>query len=145
MYGLGEPKFTHFKPLMSLYARVVQTRRLAAGARVSYLGTWQAQHDTTIATLPLGYADGVRRELSNKLSVFIPQANNYFKQIGLITMDQLMIDLAEADSEIQAGTVIELIGRNLPLVKWTRLCSSITYELACNLSLRLPRIYTRDF
>lgn len=137
LYGLDN---NDLKPLMSLYSRITFIKEIKAGEAVSYHGTWLAKKDTRIATLPLGYADGVRRPLSNKMKGFIN--GKEFSQVGNITMDQLMFDIG-FDENIKVGDIVELIGPNIHVDAWAKNLDTISYEIVTGLNLRLPKVYTR--
>jgi alanine racemase len=138
LYGLENPKL---KPMMSLFARISFIKNIKQGESVSYKRTWLSEHDTRIATLPLGYADGVPRALSNKIFAYC--RNKKIQQVGLITMDQMMFDLESDSDSIKAGDIVELIGPHIPLSDWVSKLDTVSYELVCSLNLRLPKSYTR--
>jgi alanine racemase len=138
LFGLENP---NLKPLMSLFARISFIKNINKGESVSYKRSWLAQSDTRIATLPLGYADGVPRALSNKIFAYC--RNKKIQQVGLITMDQMMFDLAGDSDSIQAGDIVELIGPHISLSDWVSKLDTVSYELVCSLNLRLPKSYTR--
>jgi alanine racemase len=140
LFGLENPEL---KPLLSLYSRISHIKKIPKGENVSYLRSWTASEDTYIATLPLGYADGVSRSLSNKFSAYLKNHKKYIKQVGMITMDQVMFDLGSEGQNIRIGEIVELIGPNCSIKNWTESLKTISYEIVCSLNLRLPRIYTR--
>lgn len=140
LYGLENKEL---KPLLSLYSRISHIKKVSAGQSVSYLKNWIAKQDTFIATLPLGYADGFSRKLSNQVKAFLKKQNKFISQVGMVTMDQVMFDLGPEIEDIKIGDIVELIGPNLPLERWTEILGTISYELLCSLNLRLPRIYAR--
>ena len=127
------------KPVLSLKARIVNIHDMKAGEGVSYGHTFIAKDTTKIATVPLGYADGVPRSLSNK--IFGVLNDNEVKQIGNITMDQMMFDITGVDADL--GDVITLLDENHSIDDWAKILSTINYELTCRLKVRLPRVYTR--
>lgn len=137
LYGLEN---LELKPLMSLYARINFIKDIKAGESVSYKRSWIADRDTRIATLPLGYADGISRALSNK--IFAYSKDHKIKQVGLVTMDQIMFDIG-SDNDIQVGDTIELIGPHIPVSDWAKAAGTISYEIVSSLNLRLPKIYVR--
>jgi alanine racemase len=110
---------------------------------VSYGHAWTAPRRTRIATLPLGYADGVRRGLSDRLRVLL--GGRLLPQVGRVTMDQIMVD-AGPDSSVEVGDVATLLGdpaRGEPAVaEWTAALDTIDYEITCGLGARLPRVHT---
>lgn len=157
LYGL-EPKTISrvVRPIMSVRARINHLQVIDAGESVGYDLTWTANRISRIASIPIGYADGVDRQLSNRITGLLMGVR--IQQVGLISMDQMLFDVTDAP-EAQEGDVITLIGqehgsaskvvpsvaadRCLYLATWAKLLNSITYELACCLRVRLPRIYTR--
>jgi len=147
LYGLAPaPALTgevnqRLRPALALRAAVSAVRAIEAGERVSYGHRWAAPRATRIATLPVGYADGVRRGLSGQIRVLLGERN--LAQVGTITMDQLMVDIG--DAPIEVGEVATLLGdpaRGEPGVgEWARVLGSIDYEVTCGLSPRLPRVH----
>ena len=145
LYGLypdlpDNAKKPELKQILSLKARITNIHELRAGESVSYGHTYTAYESTRIATIPIGYADGVSRLLSNKIEAGVN--GEIVRQVGNITMDQMMFDLADTDAQI--GDVVTLLDENcLSLDTWAKLLGTINYELTCRLKVRLPRIYTR--
>ncbi len=146
LYGLYPdlPPKTNYKPklkpVMSLKGRITNIHELRAGESVSYGHTFTAYESTRIATIPIGYADGVSRLLSNKIEAKVN--NEKIRQVGNITMDQMMFDLGETDAQV--GDVVTLLDEeDLSLDNWAKILGTINYELTCRLKVRLPRIYTR--
>lgn len=133
-------KKVDLKQIMSLKARITNIHELRAGEGVSYGHTFKAYESTRIATIPIGYADGVSRLLSNKI---IAKVNDEkIRQVGNITMDQMMFDLGDVDAQV--GDVVTLLdGEDLTLDSWAEVLGTINYELTCRLKVRLPRVYTR--
>lgn len=127
------------KPVMSLKGRIVNIHTAKNGEGVSYGHTFIAKGDRTIATIPIGYADGVSRCLSNK--IFATLNGKQIPQVGNITMDQMMFDITGVEAEI--GDVITLIDEKNTIDKWAEILGTINYELICRLKVRLPRVYTR--
>jgi alanine racemase len=129
------------RPALALRAAVTAVRTVEAGERVSYGHRWAAARRGRIATLPLGYADGVRRALSGRIRVRLRERD--FSQVGTITMDQLMVDVGEMPIEV--GEVATLLGdpaRGEPgAAEWALALGSIDYEVTCGLSPRLPRVH----
>ena len=145
LYGL-EPDFPpeshvklNLKPLISLKGRIVNIHTAHNGQGVSYSHTYKAHGERTIATIPLGYADGVPRALSNK--VFGTLNGKKVPQVGNITMDQMMFDITGVDASI--GDVITLLDEKNSIDEWAKILGTINYELTCRLKVRLPRVYTR--
>lgn len=148
IYGLQPdfPKGTKqpdLKPAMSLKGRITNIHTAQKDEGVSYSHTFETTKPTKIATIPIGYADGVSRLLSNKIYGIIN--GKKIKQIGNITMDQMMFDITDCDA--QEGDVITLLGQDgnecIKIDEWANILGTIHYELTCALRVRLPRVYTR--
>ena len=127
------------KPVMSLKGRIVHIHTADDGEGVSYGFTYRAKGQRTIATIPIGYADGVSRGLSNK--IFGTLNGKKVPQIGNITMDQMMFDITGVPAE--NGDVITLLDEENTVDEWAKILGTINYELTCRLKVRLPRVYTR--
>ena len=131
------------KPAMSLKGRITNIHTAQKDEGVSYSHTFETQKETKIATIPIGYADGVFRGLSNKIYGIIN--GKKVKQIGNITMDQMMFDITDCNA--QEGDIITLIGKDgneeIRIDEWAKILNTIHYELTCALRVRLPRVYTR--
>jgi alanine racemase len=125
---------------------VSAVRVVDEGEKVSYGHAWTAPRRTRIATLPLGYADGVRRGLSDRLRVLL--GGRLLPQVGRVTMDQIMVDAGPPDDgvPVAVGDVATLLGdpaRGEPAVaEWTATLDTIDYEITCGLGARLPRVHT---
>ena len=130
-------------PAMSLKGRIINIHTAKKGTGVSYSHTFTTKHDTKIATVPLGYADGVDRRLSNKIYGLIQ--GKKVPQIGNITMDQMMFDITGINAK--EGDIITLIGtdngNSISINEWAEILGTINYELTCRLKVRLSRVYTR--
>ena len=146
LYGLYPdlPDKINYKPeikqIMGLKGRITNIHDVKSGEGVSYAHTFIADKQTRVATIPIGYADGVSRGLSNKIYGIIN--GQKVRQIGNITMDQMMFDLGDIDAQV--GDVITLLDEeNLTLDSWAEILHTINYELTCRLKVRLPRVYVR--
>ena len=125
---------------MGLKGRITNIHEVKTGEGVSYAHTFVANEPTRVATIPIGYADGVSRGLSNKIYGILN--GKKVRQIGNITMDQMMFDIG--DIEAKTGDVITLLDdENLSLDNWAEILHTINYELTCRLKVRLPRVYVR--
>jgi len=146
LYGLYPdlpPKYNYkpdLKQVMSLKGRITNIHNVYPGEGVSYAHTYTTDKPVRIATIPIGYADGVDRKLSNKIYALLN--GKKIKQVGNITMDQMMFDLGNADA--QTGDVVTLLDDSgLSIDSWAEILGTINYELTCRLKVRLPRVYTR--
>lgn len=131
------------KQAVSLKGRITNIHTAQADEGVSYSHTFKTKKMTKIATIPIGYADGVSRLLSNKIQASLN--GKFINQIGNITMDQMMFDITDLDA--QEGDIITLIGQDkdncLSIDDWANKLNTINYELLCRLKVRLSRVYTR--
>ena len=131
------------KQAISLRGRITNIHSAECGEGVSYSHTYTTKETTKIATIPIGYADGVSRKLSNKIYGIIN--GKKIKQIGNITMDQMMFDIT--DCAANEGDVITLLGEDngefISIDEWADILGTINYELTCALKVRLARVYTR--
>lgn len=146
LYGMYPdlPSKINYKPklkqVMGLKGRITNIHEVKAGEGVSYCHKFIAYEPTMVATIPIGYADGVARSLSNKIYGIVN--GQKVRQIGNITMDQMMFDLSDVDAQV--GDVITLLeDSTLTLDSWAEILDTINYELTCRLKVRLPRIYVR--
>lgn len=134
----------NLKQVMGLKARIVHISEIEKDEGVSYGYSYIAEGTRKIATIPIGYADGVSRALSNKIYGIIN--GKKVSQVGNITMDQTMIDVTDIPN-VKKGDIITLLGQDgdefISLDEWAHLLHTINYEISCNLKVRLPRIYTR--
>lgn len=161
LYGLEPTTVSNeLRPAMSVRGRINHIGTIESGEQVGYGWTWQAQRPTRLASIPIGYADGVSRDLSNRIEGLL--LGHVVPQVGRISMDQMLFDITDVP-DAQDGDVITLIGseqkrpgvpsknssesgkvgKTLYLATWAQMLNTITYELACRLRARLPRIYTR--
>ncbi len=132
------------KPVMELVTQVVFIKKIAAGTTVSYGRKWTAEEDTVIATLPIGYADGLRRSLSEHLRVRI--GKSLFPLAGTICMDQCMIDLG-LESTVQESDDVCIFGvaeKDNTAATLADLAQTVPYEITCGISKRVPRVYTNS-
>lgn len=128
------------KEAMSVKAKIARAQYLPKGASIGYGGTYRLTKDTLVATVPVGYADGYNRLLSNKGRVLYH--GHLLPIIGRVCMDQLMID-AEQAPEIKVGDTVTLMGEapEISAEHIADMLGSISYEVDCLFKLRLKRIY----
>lgn len=133
------------RQVMSLHARVSRVQRLAAGEGVSYGHRFVAASPTTVATLPIGYADGVPRRLWSQGGEVLIRGKRR-SIIGVVTMDQLMVDCG--DDEVVVGDEAVLFGTQggecIRSEDWARALDTIGYEITCGIGPRVPRLYSRS-
>lgn len=141
IYGLSpNPKLKlkqKLSPVMTLKSVVSMVKTINAGDSVNYGRTFTAQKPTKIATVAAGYADGYPRALSNKSYVLIN--GKKAPVVGRICMDQLSVDVSEIE-DVEIGDEVILFGKDLSVDLLAEICSTINYEIVCNISPRVPRI-----
>ncbi|WP_413163812.1 alanine racemase [Capilliphycus salinus ALCB114379] len=129
------------KPVMQVKAKVTQIKTIEAGTGVSYGYQYIAEKTTRIAVVGIGYADGVPRNLSNKMKVLV--RGEFLPQIGAITMDQLMIDVTSMP-DLQVGEVVTILGKegknSISADDWAADLGTISWEILCGFKHRLPRL-----
>ena len=131
----------NLKPAMQVRARLAQVKTIPAGTGVSYGHQFISQREMRLAVAGIGYADGVPRNLSNRLQVLL--RGQLVPQVGAITMDQLMLDVSHIPN-VQAGEVVTLIGRDgdheISADDWAAALGTISWEILCGFKHRLPRL-----
>jgi alanine racemase len=145
LYGLSPAPHLQvpgLRPILRLKARLTHIQTVPAHTGVSYGHRYITRRPSRIATLAIGYADGIPRRLSGWLRGWV--RGGLIQQVGTITMDQCMWDVTERP-DIQVGDVVELLGPHLgsmglSIQNWADQLGTIPYELLCGLSARLPRV-----
>jgi alanine racemase len=124
---------------MELVSQIVFIKRVKKGETVSYGRTWTAPRDTTIATIPVGYGDGLPRRLSGDFSVRIHGA--VYPTAGRICMDQFMVDLGP-ETTIHRWDSVTIFGGEAPTAAdIAAKLGTISYEITCGINKRVPRVY----
>lgn len=142
LYGAGDDaKALGLRPVMSLKTCVSTIKVFDADTTISYGRMYRTAEKTRVAVLPIGYADGLFRALSGKLKVLTPYGTA--PQVGRICMDMCMIDIS-AYPEVEVGDEIEIFGEHMLCETNAKLCGTISYELLCAVSKRVPRFYYLD-
>ncbi|MHB8671806.1 MAG: alanine racemase, partial [Acidimicrobiales bacterium] len=147
LYGLspapGLDEALDLRPALSLRARISHVRHLPAGERLSYGLRYRLERATVVATVPIGYADGVTRRLS-ALGAEVLVGGRRRPIAGTITMDQLMVDCGDG-AEVRPGQEVVLIGPQgddrIGAEDWARSLDTISYEVVCGIGPRVPRRY----
>ena len=149
IYGLVPDKACEdkidLKPAMQLHSVISMIKDVKAGAKLSYGRTFTADHDMRIATVPIGYADGYHRSLSNRGRMLV---NGQFANIvGRVCMDQLMLDVTGipdlSDGE-QITIVGEENGKRITMEEIAAMTDTVHYEVMCVIGKRVPRVYRRN-
>lgn len=140
-----ERDIIRLEPAMELFSHITYVKEVGPGAAVSYGGTFVTDRVTRIATIPVGYADGYPRALSNKGRVLIHGKSA--RILGRICMDQFMVDVTNIP-EASAGDEVTLIGRDgdemISMEELGDLSGRFSYEFACEVNKRVPRVYKKD-
>lgn len=141
--SVGDPKLL---PVMSLHARIIMLKWVPAGETIGYGCTFEASRRSLIATLPIGYHDGYMRGLSNRANVIVHQ--KYVPVVGRVSMDLTLIDVTDV-SDVAIDDRVTLLGFDSPdsnlsvnAEDLARIAGTISYEVTCGVSARVPRIYT---
>lgn len=157
-----------FRPGMELKTRIAQIKEMPKGSTVSYGRTYSVDESRTIAVVPAGYADGLHRGLSNKMEMLLH--GERIKQVGRICMDMCMVDITHIKNA-KVGDIVTIFGNSgdgaesgigadgvcgdrgegtavgrgafLSVSEHARVLDTITYELLCSISARVPRVYRR--
>ena len=145
LYGaVPAPRFAgmaDLKPAMSWVTGISHLKRVPAGTPISYGHRWTARRDSLIATLPVGYADGYRRSLTNKAEALL--RGRRVKQVGTVCMDMMMIDATDVP-DARLGEEVVLLGEQgkerIPAQELADLCDTIPYEFFCAIGARVPRV-----
>ncbi|MGN0401056.1 MAG: alanine racemase [Acetatifactor sp.] len=132
-------------PALSIYSRIVYIKKLLPGESVSYGGTFTAEREMRIATIPLGYGDGYPRSLSGKGYVLVHGKRAPI--LGRVCMDQMMVDVTEIANAAEGDRVV-LLGydeeEHISAESLGRMSGRFNYELVCDIGKRVPRVYIRD-
>lgn len=135
----------NIKPVLQWKTHISHIKTLPAGREISYGGTYKTTADTVIATIPVGYADGYPRSLSNKGRVIIN--GKYAPIVGRICMDQFMVNVTDIP-DAKVGDCVTLVGTDgdacLSMEEVSNLSGSFNYELPCRISRRVPRVYIKN-
>ena len=133
------------RPALQWLSRVSHVKTLPAGREISYGGTYVTGADTVVATIPVGYADGYRRNLSGRFHVLI--RGQKAPILGRICMDQMMVDVT-AIPGVTVGDQVTLIGTDgdstITVEEISAQADSFNYEFVCGISRRVPRLYMKD-
>lgn len=133
------------KPVMSLKTKIISLKKVAKGTSISYGRTFVCKKESIIATLPIGYADGYKRSLSNKGEVLIRERK--VPIVGVVCMDLVMVDVTEVPG-VSLGDDVVLMGsqgdKKITADDIAEKTGTISYEVLCGISPRVPRVYTKE-
>lgn len=145
MYGYApslemDMKNIHLQPALRLVSHITQIKQISAGDKVSYGCTYEASSNENILTVPIGYADGYRRGLSQKSWAFVNGQKAHIA--GRVCMDQTMFSIGNATANI--GDEVVLLGEGITADGLATLCDTISYEILTGISNRVPRTYINE-
>ncbi len=151
LYGLWRdvlPPLTDaptLRPVMNVRSRVILLKRVHSGETLGYGCTYEAAREMVVATVPVGYADGYMRALSNRGRVAV--RGKLAPVVGRVSMDLTIIDVTDVEG-VEVGERVTLLGvdgvLSIPVEEIARTAGTISYEITCGISQRVPRRYTKD-
>jgi alanine racemase len=140
-----DPAAQELEPALELTSYVAAVKPASPGDSAGYGRKFIASAETSIATLPIGYGDGVRRALTNDCDVLI--GGRRYPLVGTVSMDNITVDVGP-ESAVRVGDEAVLIGsrgsERVTAEEWARRIGTINYEVVCGVSPRVPRVYHRD-
>lgn len=133
------------KPVMSIESDISSIEEFSVGETVSYGRQFTIMNENQyIASIPIGYADGLNRNLTNNIQVLCN--GSYYSQVGRVTMDRIMINCGT--NPLRVGNKVVLLGKsNKKIINawdWSRILNTIPYEITCGISKRVPRVYINE-
>ncbi|HET6867419.1 MAG TPA: alanine racemase [Solirubrobacteraceae bacterium] len=149
VYGcdpMNDDAFSHgLEPALELTSYVATVKPAAPGESAGYGRKWVARDDTWLATVPIGYADGIRRALTNNCEVLI--SGRRYPLVGTVSMDNITVEVGGSDA-VRCGDLVTIIGADgserVTAEELARRIGTINYEITCGVSSRVPRTYHRD-
>lgn len=152
MYGLKPSASMHIaeldklKPVMSLKSRITLIKEVAQGTGISYGHMYHAEESSLIATIPMGYGDGLSRSLSNQIEVLV--RGERCRQVGRICMDQCMVDVTHLRGRVTIGDDVVIVGtqggETISVDDIAKKQNTINYEVVTAISRRVPRIVASE-
>ncbi len=142
--GAGFENVLDLQPVFSLTTEIFHLKHVPAGTPISYGGTYLTQRPSVIATLPMGYADGLNRQLSNRGHVLV--RGQRAPIVGTVCMDMTMVDVTDIPG-VTIGDEVVFIGRQggdrITAEEVAEICGTISYEVFCHINQRVSRVYFR--
>ncbi len=148
LYGLApsatiaSPRVAELEPVLEWCTRITYLKEVPAGAGLSYGHTFRTREASLVATLPVGYGDGLHRRLSNRMAVLV--GGRRCPQVGTITMDQTLVDVTALRGRVALGDEVVLLGRQgdeeITADALAATLGTIHYEIVTAISRRVPRI-----
>ena len=127
------------QPAMQLKTRVAAVVRHKRGDSISYGRTWTAPRDCTLAVVPIGYADGLHRCLSNRMEMLLHATR--VRQVGRICMDMCMVDISNIPAK--EGDTVTVFGKDISVSQFAKQTNRTEYEILTGVSQRVKRIFVR--
>jgi alanine racemase len=143
LYGISSKKEQQgeLQTVSTLRTVISQIKHIPAGDSVGYGRSFRAERDMHIATIPIGYADGLPRKLSNgKGAVYI--GGKRAPIVGRVCMDMTMVDVT--DITCREGDSVEVFGKEIPLQEFATMCDTIPYEVLTSIPQRVKRVYVQE-
>jgi alanine racemase len=123
------------RPVMTLMSEVIAVKSIVKGEYVGYAGAWQAERASRIAIVAVGYGDGYPRHAPTSTPVYM--LGRYLPLIGRVSMDMIAVDVTDIP-EVVVGTPVTLWGQGLPVAEVAEAANTISYELLCGITRRVP-------
>jgi alanine racemase len=141
-----DPALYGLEPALELSSYVAAVKLARAGESTGYGRRWVADSDTWVATVPIGYADGIRRALTNNCDVLVH--GRRFPLVGTVSMDNITVGLGSSVGDVRCGDRVTIIGADgdgrQSAEDVARRIATINYEILCGVTSRVPRVYHRD-
>ena len=143
LYGVGNSieEQKYLQPVSQLKTVVLQVTAIKSQDSVGYGRRFVSNKNTHIATIPIGYADGIRRSYGNGLGEVVIN-NKRYPIVGSICMDMLMVDIG--DDSVQIGDIVEVFGNEISLQEIANKWETIPYEVMTSISHRVKRVYYKE-
>lgn len=139
IYGyVYSEKPVDLKPVMKIFSKITHIKQVKKGESISYNRTFTAEEDMTIGVVPIGYADGYPRKFSNVARMHL--CGYDCPVVGTVCMDMTMVDLTHVPSSAYTE-VVEIMGEHITAEDWAKWSDTISYEVLCGISERIPRVY----
>lgn len=141
LFGVSSNKNLELRTVCTLKTNVIQIKEISSGETIGYNRAFKANESTRIAVLPIGYADGLRRSLSNGVGKVVINEKQ-FPIVGNVCMDMCMVDIGK--EPVHEGQEVEIFGQHLTLHEMAELMQTIPYEVLTSVSERVKRVYITD-
>ena len=138
----GSKKIIDTEPICKFKSIISFIKEVEKGEAISYSQKYKCSEKRTIATIPIGYGDGFRRELTNKGYILVNKIKCPI--VGNVCMDNCMIDITDVDNIKVGDEVVIFDNENIKVEDIANICNTINYEILCNISPRVPRLFIND-